>query len=200
MIAVKGVLFNDRDGHTVLSERERGGLKLSHIANMKELDAAEQLNIGKGLIWLQGINEDNYISEAFFLKVHRKLFGEVWKWAGQYRSSEKNIGVEAWRVPVEMKKFFEDVTYWLENDSFSDWAELLAHFHHRLVYIHPFPNGNGRFSRIITNYLCLKNNRAEPSWHRFEDPTSRRQRYIQALREADQKKYESLIEFFNEQK
>ncbi len=196
MYKTKQIFFNDRDGHTVLSLKERKGLKLSHITNMKELDAAEQMNINQGLIWLDEVSTTDYLNEAFFKKLHKELFGEVWKWAGQYRTSEKNIGVDSWRVASEMKKFIEDVNFWIEKDSFDSWAELLAHFHHRLVFIHPFPNGNGRFSRIVTNYLCLKNEKPFPSWYPELNPKERRAKYIGALREADQKKYTSLVEFF----
>lgn len=194
----KEVFFNDRDGHTVLSDKERKGLRLSHITNMRELDAAEQMNINQGLVWLDEVSTKTYISEAFFKKLHKELFGEVWRWAGKYRTSEKNIGVSPWKVASEMKKFINDVNFWLENDSFDSWPELLAHFHHRLVFIHPFPNGNGRFSRIITNYLCLQNQKATPSWYPELPPKERRAKYINALRAADGKKYSELIDFFKE--
>jgi Fic-DOC domain mobile mystery protein B len=195
-LKAKQVFFNDRDGHTLLSNKERKGLRLTHVTNMKELDAAEQMNINEGLLWLNSVNSKDFVSEVFFKKLHKKLFGEVWKWAGEYRTSEKNIGVQPYKVASEMMKFEEDAKLWLEKGSFADWAELLAHFHHKLVFIHPFPNGNGRFSRIVTNYLCEQYGKPVPSWYPDLPPEERRAKYIDALKAADVKKYFDLIEFF----
>ena len=196
---VKRILFNNRDGHTVLSASELRGLKLAHITNLRELDEAEQTNINQGLIWLETKKNEDYLNESFLLKLHKKLFGEVWKWAGTYRKSEKNIGIDAWRVPTEMHKLFADTQYWIKNQSYKNWSELLTHFHHRLVSIHPFPNGNGRFSRIYTNHLCFKNQKIPPTWLYWLPPEKRRSLYINALRQADEKKFDSLIEFFSKQ-
>jgi len=196
MEKVKKILFNDRDGHTVLSALERKGIKLSHLTNMAELDEAEQVNINQGLLWLEGQKGNSYLHETFMLKLHKKLFGEVWKWAGAYRKSEKNIGVEAWRVPTEVHKWIDDVEYWVDHQSY-DWPELVAHFHHRLVSIHPFPNGNGRFSRIFTNYFCLRNDKPQPTWLYWLPPRERRAIYIKALQQGDQRNFSPLIEFFS---
>lgn len=194
---IKKILFNNRDGHTVLSTAELRELKLTHITNLRELDEAEQTNINQGLIWLETQKNEDYLNESFLLKLHGKLFGEVWKWAGAYRKSEKNIGIDAWQIPIEIHKLIANTRYWIKNKSYGNWPELLAHFHHRLVSIHPFPNGNGRFSRIYTNHLCFKNHKPHPRWLYWLPPEKRRSLYINALREADQKKFDSLIEFFS---
>ena len=194
---VKRILFNNRDGHTVLSSSELKGLKLAHITSLRELDEAEQTNINQGLIWLESQKNEDYLNESFLLKLHKKLFGEVWKWAGTYRKSEKNIGIDVWRIPTETHKLLADTGYWIENRSYKNWFELLAHFHHRLVSIHPFPNGNGRFSRIYTNHLCFKNHKPFPNWLYWLSPEKRRSLYINALREADEKRFGPLIDFFS---
>lgn len=196
MQSPKQVFFSDRDGQTVLSVKERQGLRLSHVTTMKELDEAEQVNISRGLIWLEETSSKNYISETFFKKLHLKLFGEVWRWAGTYRTSEKNIGVSPWKVGSEMYKFIKDVNFWLEEESYDSWPSLLARFHHRLVHIHPFPNGNGRFARIMTNHLCIQNNQRVHGWYSSLHPKKRRTKYIKALRQADAKKYQELTDFF----
>ena len=103
------------------------------------------------------------------------------------------------RVHTEMHKLFADTQYWIKNQSYKNWSELLTHFHHRLVSIHPFPNGNGRFSRIYTNHLCFKNQKPPPTWLYWLPPEKRRSLYINALRQADEKKFDSLIEFFSNQ-
>ncbi len=197
MDQIKKVLFNNRDGHTVLSAQEMKGLKLRHITNMAELDEAEQMNINQGLLWLERQKNGSNFNESFMLTLHKKLFGEVWKWAGTYRKSEKNIGIDAWKIPTETHKLIADTNYWIQNESYKSWAELLAHFHHRLVSIHPFPNGNGRFSRIYTNHLCLLNHQSGPNWLYWLPPKERRSIYIKALREADQKRFYPLIDFFS---
>jgi Fic-DOC domain mobile mystery protein B len=185
--------FNDRKGNTVLSAKELKGLKLTHITTLTELDEAEQMNINEGLLWLSKYTGD-ILSESFMHTLHKKLFGKVWKWAGTYRTTEKNIGIDYWMVSTEMKKLIEDLKYWLENNTYPP-AELLAHVHHRMVYIHPFPNGNGRFSRIYVELLCDRYGFEKPDWYVKEEPEQRRHRYITALQQADVKKYKPLVEY-----
>lgn len=191
------IYFNDRDGNTVLSNNELRGLLLGHITVMRELDEAEQVNINDGLIWLSQQKNQAFLTEKFIKLLHKKLFGKVWKWAGQYRKSEKNIGIDAYKVPVEMMKLIDDINYWVENSSY-DQNELIARFHHRLVWIHPFPNGNGRFSRIYTNYLCKRYGFKRPEWQAHLNPILRRKMYIHCLQQADQKKFQPLIHFLSE--
>ena len=146
---IKKILFNNRDGHTVLSAMEIRGLKLTHITNMKELDEVEQMNINRGLIWLETQKGENYLNESFLLKLHKKLFGEVWKWAGAYRKSEKNIGVDAWRIPTEIHKFIADTEYWIKNKTYGNWAELLLTFTIVWFPFILFPMGMDGFQEFI---------------------------------------------------
>jgi Fic-DOC domain mobile mystery protein B len=191
---MKQIYFNDRDGQTVLSSKERGGVLLKHISNMKELDEAEQLNIQKGLLWLMEKKPKTILSERFFKQFHKQLFGEVWSWAGSFRTSEKNIGIDYWGVPTAIHTLCEDCKVWIKHKSYP-WPELIARFHHELVSIHPWPNGNGRFSRILTNYLCDLHKQPRPSWHDHLPPEKRRDAYIDALRAADVRDFDPLIEF-----
>lgn len=193
---MKDIYFNDRDGHTILSRDEKVGLLLNHITHLKELDEAEQININSGLLWLSQQKTENILDEKFLKKLHSKLFGKVWKWAGSFRQSEKNIGVEAWKIPTELYKLLKDTEYWLENKTYP-WVELIARFHHRLVYIHPFPNGNGRFARILTNHLCSIHGQEKPSWRVELPPHERRKQYIEALQQADNQDISLLVEFLN---
>jgi len=191
---MKEIYFNNREGETVLSPNEKNGLLLKHVSQISELNELEQMNINKGLMWLESYKGE-ILNERFLRKLHKKLFGEVWKWAGKYRHSEKNIGIEAWRVPSETKKLCDDCQYWVDHGSYP-WPELIARFHHRLVYIHPFPNGNGRFARLLTNFLCFRHNKKAPSWKSHLKAELRRDVYIEALREADLKKFDKLIAYF----
>jgi len=190
------IYFNSRKGQTVLSPSEKRGLRFSHIVSMKELNQAEQSNIQEGLFWLSG-HKGDFIHDAFFSKLHKKLFGKVWKWAGVYRQTEKNIGIDYFKIPIEIKKLCDDLAFWIEHQTYES-HELLARFHHRLVYIHPYPNGNGRFSRILTNYLSQRQGWGALTWMGSLDPIARRELYINALREADIKNYEPLLDFFNQ--
>lgn len=194
---MREIYFNDRDGQTVLYEKERSGLQLKHLTNIRELDEAEQLNINEGLIWLSQQKKADYLTEKFCKRLHKKLFGSVWNWAGKFRVSEKNIGIDYWKVAPELHKLFKDTEYWIEHQSY-EWPELIARFHHRLVFIHPFPNGNGRFSRILTNYLCDRNQQHRPTWLSALDPAERRKVYIDALRKADLHKFDDIVEFMRQ--
>ncbi len=193
---MKEIYFNDRQGQTLLTEEERRGLRFKHVTTLSEVDELEHRNIESGLIWLSLNKKKEYLTDSFFRELHKKLFGEVWSWAGQYRTSAKNIGIEYWKVPTEVLKLCDDAEYWIKNESYS-WIELMARFHHKLVYIHPFANGNGRFSRIMTNYLCFKNNIHRPKWGAPLPQKQRRETYIKALREADLKDYTPLIKFLS---
>ncbi|MFG1515871.1 mobile mystery protein B [Halobacteriovorax sp. ZH2_bin.1] len=194
------ILFKDRDGQTPITHEERQGLKSKIIDTMGELDELEEKNIEKGLLWLRNkktIELEDVLSSSFLCELHKKLFGDVWDWAGRYRTTARNIGVDHYNIHKELNDLFENVKTWIEYQSYSN-AEIIARFHHKLVYIHPFPNGNGRTSRILTNELSLLIAGTSPSWQRSVSPKERRETYIKALRAADDRKYEYMIEYFKE--
>ena len=190
------IYFNKRDGKTVLSSAEEDGLKLSYITTIRELDEVEQRNIAKGLLWLNSSQWGNFLSESFVLKLHKKMFGDVWKWAGAFRKSNKNIGVDYWKITIELKVLCGDVEYWIKHQTYSP-IEMAARFHHRLVAIHPFPNGNGRFGRIFTDYLLIRNDLPKLNWGAHMIPDQRRAHYILSLRAADQDDYSKLVDFLS---
>jgi Fic-DOC domain mobile mystery protein B len=132
---------------TPLDRDEREGLKFRHIATRGELDEMEQVNIASGLIWLARRRKRDILTESFIRELHRRLFGDVWTWAGQFRRSEKNIGIDPLQIDVELRMLLDDARYWADNDVFAP-LEAGARFHHRLVRIHPFANGNGRHARM----------------------------------------------------
>lgn len=123
------------------------------------------------------------------------MFGDVWDWAGKIRSTELNFGVKAYLVNTELKKLSDDLLYWQKNASF-DPIEIAARLHHRAVAIHPFLNGNGRWSRILAN-IYLKQNKLEPTkWNEdlLAKDNMHRDDYIQALKKADKNNYAPLIQ------
>ena len=186
------------DGATPLDPDEMEGLRFKHVSTRGELDELEQANIQEGLAWLAKQKNPDLLSEAFIKKLHKQLFGQVWSWAGTFRRTEKNIGIDPIQIAVSLRMLLDDAKYWVEYDTYSP-IEIAARFHHKLVYIHLFPNGNGRHARIIADYILTKLlNVDEIDWaggHRLEDMNDRRIAYIAALREADRGDYAALLEF-----
>lgn len=194
--------FIDRDGATPIDPEQLLGIRLPHITTMGELDEVEDLNIQNGLQWLNRQKGDDYLSREFLCKLHKHLFGDVWKWAGKYRTVEVNISkYRSYDVESQLLNFFEDVKLWINTGRMS-WDEISAEMHHRLVTIHPFPNGNGRTTRIYTEYVQKRNKVPVTSWKASmaDDPKERRKAYIKALRSADKGEFGLLIEFMREKK
>jgi Fic-DOC domain mobile mystery protein B len=161
-----------------------------------ELDAVEQENILTARIWAFQPRKKNILSAQFAQTLHRKMFNKVWRWAGHYRQSNKNIGCEWHQVPIQLMNLCDDGAYWVANNTYP-WDELAARFHHQLVLIHPFPNGNGRHARLLTDLLMHLNGQAPFSWGSSElkQPDKVRETYILALRAADRGNCKPLVAF-----
>jgi len=193
---VTNYLLKDRNGQTPLPIELRKGLKIKHITNMTELDEYEEDNIFKGLVWLEK-SFSNPVNFTFWIKLHKKLFSEVWDWAGQIRSHElqNQDFVLPYNIRPEIKTLENDLNYWIENKTF-EMKEIAARFHERIETIHPFNNGNGRFGRIIVQYFCQYYNIQIPTWGKNleKTPRKRREHYIKALVKARKEKiYSELI-------
>ncbi|MGS2718466.1 mobile mystery protein B [Eionea flava] len=177
---------------------ELDGLKFKHVSTRGELDQLEQASITEGLKWLDKQKNPDVLSEAFVLELHKRLFGSVWKWAGSFRRTEKNIGVDPIQVAIQLRQLLDDAKYWVEHDTYSS-KELAARFHHKLVFIHPFPNGNGRHARIMADAILTKLlNEPAIDWaggYRLEAMNERRDQYIAALRAADRHDLRALLKF-----
>lgn len=187
------------DGQTPLSEEEKEGLKIRGITTHGELNEQEQLNIEDALLWLYAlrIKPSRLLGEAFLKQLHKRMFNNVWIWAGQYRKSEKNIGVNWYRIHVEVKNLLDDLEIWIEKEVFPP-DEICLRFKHRLVSIHCFPNGNGRHSRLMADILREKLFFKTPfSWRQSEihKPNLVRSRYIKALKAADAGNIQPLVRF-----
>ncbi|MCU0989710.1 MAG: mobile mystery protein B [Xanthomonadales bacterium] len=183
------------DANTPLTPEERDGLIPSYITLRSELNAAEQANILEAGEWALA-RKRNVLEERFLTNLHRRMFGRVWRWAGQFRKTDRNIGVDPYRIPADLRQLFDDCRYWIEHGTYSG-DEIAARFHHRLVLIHPFPNGNGRHSRLAADLLLVKLGRPRFSWGlvNLVDATETRQRYVAALRAADHHDIGPLLEF-----
>ena len=186
------------DGATPLDPDELDGLKFKHVTTRGELDQLEQASITEGLKWLDKQKNPDVLSEAFVLELHKRLFGSVWKWAGTFRRTEKNIGVDPIQVAIQLRQLLDDAKYWVEHGTYSP-KELAARLHHKLVFIHPFPNGNGRHARIMADAVLTKLlNEPAIDWaggYRLETMNERRNQYIAALRSADGHDISALLEF-----
>lgn len=193
--------FDMPEGATPLDPDEVQGLLIDTIATQGELNFAEQQSIIESSKWIFETNHKNILTDQFFKNLHKKMFQSVWAWAGKYRTTNKNIGVEPYKISTEIKNLCDDCEYWIENKTY-DWNEIAARFHHKAVWIHPFANGNGRFSRILTDILLKKHQQSPLSWGRntfskddFSTESSMRTAYILSLREADRKNFKRLITF-----
>ncbi|PIE42050.1 MAG: cell filamentation protein Fic [Gammaproteobacteria bacterium] len=186
------------DGATPLDPDELDGLKFKHVTTRGELDQLEQAGITEGLKWLDKQKNPDVLSEAFVIELHRRLFGRVWKWAGTFRRTEKNIGVDPIQIAIQLRQLLDDARYWVEHDTYPP-KELAARFHHKLVLIHLFPNGNGRHARIMADAVLTKLlNEPAIDWaggYRLEAMNERRDQYIAALRAADGHDISALLEF-----
>lgn len=183
------------DASTPLTEEEREDLIPSYITLRSELNEAEQANILEAEEWAFARKRD-VLDEKFLKNLHKRMFGRVWRWAGKFRQSERNIGVDAYRIPNDLRHLLNDCRYWIENRT-DDPDEIATRFHHRLVLIHPFPNGNGRHARLATDLMLTALGRPRFTWGRVNlvDAGETRKAYVAALRAADNHDYKPLQAF-----
>ncbi|MCY3605268.1 MAG: mobile mystery protein B [Gammaproteobacteria bacterium] len=194
----QGVTFAYPPGATPLGPDELTGLKFGHITTRGELDELEQANIAQGLLWLERSRGGDILSEDFLRRLHKQLFGDVWKWAGTLRIHETNIGCAPFEIAPKLHILLGDARFWSEGGTFSP-LEAAARFHHRMVQIHLFPNGNGRHARIAADiYLERYFECPAIDWaggFDLQTDNVRRDSYIRALQSADAGQLEPLLEF-----
>lgn len=185
----------DVDGNTPLDEAE--GLIPTHIATRETLNAWEQANIAAAAQWLARRRRTASVLDVAFVRdLHRRMFDETWRWAGEFRTSGKNIGVPAHRIAEELANLLADASYWVEHRTYP-LDQIAVRLHHRLVWIHPFPNGNGRHARLLADQF-LRQHGLEPfSWGSGDLGRAGdvRSMYLDALRRADRGDLEALVSF-----
>jgi Fic-DOC domain mobile mystery protein B len=193
---VTGPFEEPDEAATALTSEERRDLIPSHVAFRSELNAAEQDNIARGRAWAFSQRRRDILSEKFICDLHRRMLGDVWKWAGKFRLSERNIGIDHWRIPTELRILIDDARMWIDRATYPS-DEISVRFHHRLVAIHPFPNGNGRHARLMADLLITRLGGAYFSWGSGSvvTPGDLRHRYISALRAADAHDIGPLLAF-----
>lgn len=194
-----GLKINYIQGQTALDEDEKDGLLIKSITILEELNEFEQQNIEKAIQWTFGwkLKKEQLLSEKFIKELHKKMYGDVWKWAGEFRKSEKNIGVKSYLIATELRILLDDCLFWIDNNVYQQ-EEIAVRFKHRLVSIHCFANGNGRHSRLIADLIMEKLfGGSFFSWggNDLVNQTDSRLNYIMAIKVADANKIEPLIEF-----
>jgi len=194
-----GLDFGYLDGQTPLNEEEKEGLLISTITTRGELDEFEQQNIEQAILWTlkRSFKTETIFTEAFIKTLHKRMYGEVWQWAGEFRKTNKNLGVDRWQIPTLLRQLLDDVKFWHANNTYSP-DECTIRFKHRLVSIHCFSNGNGRHSRLMADIVIEKvfkqpiytwgaTNLVKQGDIRFT--------YLQAVKAADKGDYQPLIHF-----
>jgi len=187
------------DGQTPIDEEEKEGLLIETISTKAELDEFEQLNIEEALQWAFGkkFKPKQVFTEKFICNLHKRMYGNIWAWAGTFRKTDKNIGVDKYQIPMKLKVFCDDALYWSENSTYPP-EEIAIRFKHRLVSIHCFPNGNGRHSRLMADIIIEKLFDKEPfSWGagNLSKANEARTTYLKAVKQADLGEYQKLLAF-----
>jgi len=184
------------DAATPLTHEEKAGLIPSWVTFRHELNEVEQANIAKGAVWALRQRRRDLLDEAFLRDLHKHMLSDVLTWAGTYRTSERNIGVPAWKIRMELKILLDDARLWVKQKVF-DPDELAVRFHHRLVAIHPFANGNGRHARLMADLLVMRLGRPRFTWGSASlmKACEMRTRYVTALRQADGHDIAALLAF-----
>lgn len=192
---------DDAPNATALSDEDLSGLLPKFIATRTDLNLAEQNNIESATLWAFGsrrvITPDEMLTSTFSDQIHRRMFGDVWQWAGQHRTSLKNIGVDPFQISTQMHLLFEDAKYWNEHSIYPS-DELAVRLHHRLVSVHPYVNGNGRHSRLMADLYLHAIGEARLTWgqHReFNTDDEIRRAYIAGLKAADGGNINPLLNF-----
>lgn len=189
-------LFPDEEGNTPLSHEEKLGLIPSWITLRRELNEIEQGNILEGERWAFS-RDRNVLEEGFLRELHQRMFAQVWKWAGEYsRETNRRIGSDSFMIPVDLRQLLGDANYWVENETYPA-EETAIRFHNRLVFIHPFPNGNGRHGRLAADLLITRLGGRRFTWGRANliNPGDARKQYLDAQRAADAHEIEPLLAF-----
>jgi Fic-DOC domain mobile mystery protein B len=177
---------------TPLTDEERRGLRLP-VLTRAELNRAEAENISRAMSWLffsrRRLRPEPVTREAWLRRLHARMYDQVWAWAGQYRTTDRNLGVPYWRIRMDMRNLEADVSAWLADTSAARYGddECAIRFGYRLVVIHPFPNGNGRWSRLASDALIVALGRSRFTWGgaSLTEPGTQRRDYVSALQAAD---------------
>ena len=189
-------LFEQAEDGTDLTAEEREGLKQTWITTRADLNEAEQANIDDAIAWTAKMGDRDLLSEDFVFELHKRMFGDVWTWAGTTRRTNKNIGVDATEIHIRLGGLLRDARYWVEKRVYPI-DEIAVRVHHGLVFVHPFPNGNGRHARLLADLLVVELGGEPFTWGggTLENIGQLRELYIAGIRRADDHEFAPLLEF-----
>ncbi len=187
------------NGQTPIDEDEKEGLLIETITTKSELNEFEQQNIEEAMQWVFGrkFKAKEIFTEKFICNIHKRMYGDVWAWAGKFRKTDKNLGIDKYQIPVALKVLCDDALFWVENGTYPP-EEIAVRFKHRIVSIHCFPNGNGRHSRLMGDIIIEKLFGQEPfTWGagNLSKAGDTRSTYLHAVKAADQGEYAPLFAF-----
>jgi Fic-DOC domain mobile mystery protein B len=191
-------LFTAGDGNTPLSPEERDDL-IPDLATKEELNEWERQNILEAYAWAldrRNLQRQDPFTETYVRELHLRMFDQTWRWAGTYRTTEKNIGISHYQIREALAGLLGDARYWVEHQTF-EADELAVRFHHRFVWIHPFANGNGRHARLMADVIVQRQGRPVFTWGGADIVRANdfRRSYIDALRVADKNDIQPLLAF-----
>jgi len=188
-------LFEEPDDATPLTPDERQELIPSDITYRRELNRAEQENIARAQDWALSRRRE-LLTEKSIKDLHKRMLGEVWRWAGDFRTTERNLGIPYGQIPMALRELLDDVKAWIEYKTYP-LDEIAVRLHHRLVHIHPFPNGNGRHARLMADLLIMQFGGERFTWGsaNLQDAGEVRKRYIESLKAADSHDLGPLLAF-----
>lgn len=187
------------DDQTPIDEEETDGLLIQTISTRGELDEFEQLNIEEAMQWVfaRKFKPESVFTEKFICDLHKRMYSKVWSWAGKYRKTDKNIGIDKHQISTQLKVLCDDALFWIENETYTP-DEIALRFKHRIVSIHCFPNGNGRHSRLMADIIIEKIFLKEVfTWGAAGSSTAgfARAAYLEAVKKADLGDFSPLIAF-----
>ena len=194
-----GLDLENINGQTPLDEEEKEGLLIETISTRSELDEFEQQNIEEAIQWVLGrsLKAETIFTESFIKSLHKRMYKNVWSWAGNYRRTDKNLGIDKWQIPSAVKELCDDVAYWVEHKTYSP-DEIAIRFKQRIVSIHCFSNGNGRHSRLMADIIIdkiYKQNMFSWGAGNLIQQGDLRIKYLTAIKEADKNNFDDLIKF-----
>ncbi len=190
-------IFAQPEDATPLTPDEREGLKQTWVTTRADLNEAEQINIDAAVAWTTRLGDRELLTEEFVFELHRRMLGDVWTWAGDRRQTGKNIGVDPTEIYIRLGGLLNDARYWIQNSVYPP-DEIAIRLHHGIVFIHPFPNGNGRHSRLIADLVVARLGGEPFTWGgggARQNIGELRKKYSRALKKADDHAFDEILAF-----
>jgi Fic-DOC domain mobile mystery protein B len=159
------------------------------LSTQGELNQFEEANITEANAWALNsrvLKNHDPLTEPYVRELHERMFNRTWKWAGIYRAKELTIGIPYYEIRNQIPALLGNARDWIDNQTF-DLDEIAVRVHHRMVWIHPFRNGNGRHARLIADVIAVKNGREPFTWGSITLAAAGpgRAEYIRCLQVAD---------------